>query len=784
MTTAESEADWGAAAARYADRLRGALAMARGAIALAGHPRAEAPMSAVARLRALAEPLERQLHRLEEGEFRVAVVGLEKAGKSTFLNAWLGRDLLPNDSARCTFAPTKIVAVEDPAEQRLEIDPLSPEEFRSRRADLETAAAQGSEEGLRARADLEAMDRHAESLRAVVERGPQSIPFRALDEIASPLRASAADARQAHAIKEVRLFTSELGKTGGLAFHDLPGLNSGLAKHVEESRGLLADCDAVILVQRSSTPSIEASEQRLIAFMREGDRTVGLGSKLFVFLGRIDQEGSERSLADNRAIAARDWHARCRLAPDRIIPGSAAAHLTLLGVAGDGLAKNAGSADKLLANLRHATGTVDDRESLLEAAGIGAIQARVERFLRHERVELLMRRCDGPIDEIAEAAAGLLARVRERFPEDAELARRQFEEERLIQFSRWWGPAWERIQAEVNRHYEREVIRRAPDLGAQPQALVELRQRYEAAIVEGLDRLPALGEGRRDTIFDTGPVFDSTRANLDWRRELHREIAALLDDVARALALELEDEAAAFLGRMTDLLWGATRVRRELARSMDGVRQTLEHGLRALFLRFARPVAEALIRGPHGSETRAGIVARLGPDIDLLDHSYEGDDPAYRSLRKYLTQPRRPAESANGARDPEAPARPASGRRGSSNRAEQSADASAQQSPAERRDDLVREVRDDLSALREYLLRAVFPAAGFAPFCEQELGRLRDRFLELEGTWRGVAQNEWLQGNPNLLRELPPELRDETFPTDLYELLHDLKAIVRSHDAA
>ena len=50
------------------------------------------------------------LNKLKSREFTVAVVGLEKAGKSTLGNALLKRNILPEYTARCTFTTTKICA--------------------------------------------------------------------------------------------------------------------------------------------------------------------------------------------------------------------------------------------------------------------------------------------------------------------------------------------------------------------------------------------------------------------------------------------------------------------------------------------------------------------------------------------------------------------------------------------------------------------------------------------------------------------------------------------------
>ena len=52
------------------------------------------------------------LKKLEKGEFEIAVIGLEKAGKSSFSNAIMDNDVLPTADARCTYTATCIKAGE------------------------------------------------------------------------------------------------------------------------------------------------------------------------------------------------------------------------------------------------------------------------------------------------------------------------------------------------------------------------------------------------------------------------------------------------------------------------------------------------------------------------------------------------------------------------------------------------------------------------------------------------------------------------------------------------
>jgi hypothetical protein len=47
--------------------------------------------------------------RVSQSTARVSVIGLEKQGKSTFVNAWIGKQCLPSDSKRCTWASSTLV---------------------------------------------------------------------------------------------------------------------------------------------------------------------------------------------------------------------------------------------------------------------------------------------------------------------------------------------------------------------------------------------------------------------------------------------------------------------------------------------------------------------------------------------------------------------------------------------------------------------------------------------------------------------------------------------------
>ena len=233
--------DWKTASSYYEARLTDALNIQRYAINLANLPQAEVPVKLKEILLQELYPIRRQLERLKKREFRIAVVGLEKAGKSTFINAWLECDLLPAKGGRCTFTTTQIYSVQSESEQRLEVQAKSEDQFNKLLKELEIANAQE---------DINTIRNNETTLLEVIREGNRTFQFTRLEDIRDSLEKYVADERYAHAVLEARLYTSKLAQAEGIVFYDVPGLDSGLAKHVDEAKEMLSDCDAVILVQR------------------------------------------------------------------------------------------------------------------------------------------------------------------------------------------------------------------------------------------------------------------------------------------------------------------------------------------------------------------------------------------------------------------------------------------------------------------------------------------------------------------------------------------------------
>jgi hypothetical protein len=758
--------DWKTASSYYETRLTDALNIQRHAVNLANLPQAEVPEKLKQILLQEAQPARRQLERLKKREFRIAVVGLEKAGKSTFVNAWLECDLLPAKGARCTFTTTQIYSVEHESEQRLEIKVKTEEQFINLSNELRTSNEKNAKQ------DLRTIEENDVTLQQVIIEGNRTFPFTRLEDIREPLKKYVADEKYAHAVLEARLYTNKLAQAEGIVFYDVPGLDSGLAKHVDEAQEMLSDCDAVILVQRFT--SLREKELEIIKFTEQGDKNVTVADKLFVFLSRIDSLGSAEAMKTHIQEAAQDWLKRANLPNHRIISGSAGAYLLLNNIAGEQTKLEIGDTHIIQSHLQRLTG-IDDVEILkTEATGIPVIKEKIFDYINTERVAILRKRCEASLNTIISTSEEIYRLVSKNHPENPEQAKLFAENNQRVLFAEWWNQKWLIIKADLQKYYDAYIINKALDnLTANSLTQIEkFREGYLEIVDQEMQKLREETFKKKDTIFlaNSNPEFDRMKANFAWREDLYNDISRLLSNIARQLALELQNESLNLVAYMTSLLWGSDQVKaRLIENSEDYFLAKLENSLSVLFLRFARPVAEALIRGPVNSDTRNKIIKSLGVDIEIVDNYYSGKEPAYSLLKRYVKygadllfnlEVRQQVLGITGIVTGIATA-------AINNEIPQQA--------------VIFEVENDINAFEEYLKFAIFNAASFESYCIQELKGLVDSFREKEGTWTGVALNEWLQGNPLLLAEIPNNLKSQESNLEVSERLRQLSIALKSN---
>lgn len=297
---------------------------------------------------------EKLYKKLDKNEFEIAIVGLEKAGKSTFGNALMENRILPDADERCTYTSTCIRYGQDCAVVRF---------FNSREMDevlrgyLQTlgvenvdtytyqALSKGEYLALFSKLDQRDKDRYENTVHQDVLNlldnkteilsqyiGQPDRIFEGEDLYQEDFKAYIVSPKVAVAVKEVSIESSRLGKLQNAVIYDVPGFDSPTSMHLEQTKERMKEADAIMLIASAEKPSFTAPALNMFQEVVDEDN-VSLGDKLFIFGNRADAANTLGKNIQTLKNEAQRWKllSEAQLV-ERLIIGSAKAHLQKLGI--------------------------------------------------------------------------------------------------------------------------------------------------------------------------------------------------------------------------------------------------------------------------------------------------------------------------------------------------------------------------------------------------------------------------------------------------------------------
>lgn len=684
--------------------------------------------------------LNRQLERLRANRFEVAVIGLEKAGKSALLNAWLGQEILPSARERCTFTSTEIWSAQTEQDQLVAIEYYTREEIatlQKQRQDALAGALLSDKEKKEIQEDFNDTEKNLNQIYEFTKKGSFKQPFLDIGEISDLLQSAIFKNRaQALAIKRIQLKTVRLRSDRDIIFHDVPGFNSGILMHAEQAVDRLRNCDAIIYAKEMKQPSITGPEKEMLLVADAEDPSLRVSDKVFVVLTQADAMDDQIDFRDTLAKHKTFW---ANVPERRLLPVCARSHLVEFGIPSDDTLRRSKSAD--------------DKNKLKKLGipdGVNALKEAVNFYIDHERTGVLQKRCDSLVNATRQLATEILGKLEPIYGTVAENDR---QEDDLLgkEFNQWWGREWQRIKKDFDVWYAESIQGRseADALGAEHAELAALRSAYDQKIEALLSNLITAQPEELKRIYTAGGTLsmpDPREGNYKIREELFREIqkkfeTELTDQLAQALQALIDG----IVRKIQELLWETEEVRRVLLHSHldEGIEQArIRHGFQVLFLRFGRVAVEAFIAKPLQARDR--LLHERAAEIKTLEAFYQGADKTKQEggLTHYLRY------GLWAVLNKTVPA----GR--SRNAAKAVADALITEAVAPVKElekageptnfeQVVEEINGDLAALQDYLKNSVFYAAGFITYCNQELERIRNRFKELEDNerqWIGIIR--------------------------------------------
>ena len=235
--------------------------------------------------------------RISKKYYEIAVMGLEKAGKTSFVNALLGQQLLPTMRERCTYIPTEIRSCSS-NDERIEIVYLTTFEYDSNLREVEAKCREierlvpnvnrgrafnpekNDEEDfedafdttrdLKTKSDdlvsssINWQDEYKEIIslekasREFLDRGKKVIFKRENPtDFEDLINETVSDPKIARAVKTVVIYTSNL-KLGteecDVVLYDVPGYDSTTIMHKKQSKENAQKADAIIFVKKFESP--------------------------------------------------------------------------------------------------------------------------------------------------------------------------------------------------------------------------------------------------------------------------------------------------------------------------------------------------------------------------------------------------------------------------------------------------------------------------------------------------------------------------------------------------
>ncbi|NOS87593.1 MAG: hypothetical protein HOP34_03475 [Methylococcaceae bacterium] len=727
--------------------------------------------------------LNRQLERLHANRFEVAVIGLEKAGKSALLNAWLGQEILPSARERCTFTSTEIWSAQTEQDQLLFIQYYSKEEITKLQKQRQDALAGtlGDKERKEIQEDFDDTEKN---LNAILEFAKQkngyTQPFIDISEINEQLQSAIFTNRaQSLAIKRIQLKTVRLRSDRDIIFHDVPGFNSGIQMHSEQAIDRLKACDAIIYAKEMKQPSITGPEKEILLIADAEDPSLKVSDKIFVVLTQADAFDDPIDFKETLAKHRNYWPA---VPERRMIPVCARAHLVEFGIPSEDTLRRTKSAD--------------DKTKLKKLGindGILPLKETVNHYIDHERAEALQTRCDALVNAFRYLTIDVLGKLE---PLYGELTDTEMEEDDLLgkEFNQWWGREWQRIKKDFDVWYAESIQGReeADALGAEHQELAALHAAYDAKIDALLSNLTTGQLDELKRIYTAGRTIsmpDPREGNYKIREELFREIQQkfeneLTDQLAQSLQVLIDQ----IVQKTQALLWETVDVRKSLLNSDESIEQArIRHGFQVLFLRFGRVAVEAFIAKPL--QARERLLHERSAEIKTLEAFYQGTDMSKQDVTHYLRYGLWAAKAAAPTTSTRAKAalktaigqevvniignEPASTKK--------SAEEQEKLPEPSNFEQVVEEINADLAALKDYLKNSVFYAAGFVTYCNQELERIRNRFKEMEDNdrqWIGIIRTAVkYEKNPNIPYNIAHSRRDFRMRRELAIELKEVREV-------
>lgn len=291
-------------------------------------------------------------NKLVKNTFEIAIVGLEKAGKSSFGNALIKADVLPSKSERCTFTSTQLEysiedeavvefyskiefnelfagmlkAVEYPEAEKISFESLTIDQIEDYFVKLQNSNPNVYKIHTgRTEEDIKDIIKGKDKIARLLDR-PVMI-FNKEHLKTTDFTKFIIDPTLSRAVKKVRIKSSQLKEMENCIIYDVPGFDSPTKIHEDQTLERLREADAIILVTNvGRNPNLRGTELQILLRNCDADG-IQLKDKLFIYGNQIDTVNNIEDARKNAKVLQLDAAKYDIAKKGRIVIGSALAYL-------------------------------------------------------------------------------------------------------------------------------------------------------------------------------------------------------------------------------------------------------------------------------------------------------------------------------------------------------------------------------------------------------------------------------------------------------------------------
>ena len=581
------------------------------------------------------------LKKLQSREFTVAIVGLEKAGKSTLGNALIKSMVLPEYAERCTYTTTEIRSGDtDVAEvyfysreefnknfKRMLNDVKYPdavdffnmtfEAFNRYWKAVETDPDQRGifmiHNGTTAE-DIKAILEGKNKIIQLLGQAPKKFgseywtggddfnEFKVYITGMSGKNPDGSVIRQPHpyAVKNVIIRSTQLAEMSHLVLYDVPGFDSPTELHKRQTEEMLKTTDAIILVTNvGDRPNLTGTQLDMLRKGQDADG-IKLSAKAFVFGNKIDRASDAATAQNNLAALTNEAVNKYQIAlANHIIGGSARAYLEGAGLISGDVARR-----------------VIDEWQLPNGDGVAALHQKMQHYYDNDRFEVIRRRAESTLTKTKEVLENLLERY-----STGELNYTDVSAEILMDIQSRL-PQFIKDSNKITKSHTSQIVHDAPFTSA---LKVEIENIYPLSSAEFCQNL--IQDVEYSLAIDPDGIYPATTINGNVRDKLGKIFVENIVTSAARLTIERQKNLRAELVESFLKIMGAeddTPNKAELEASVNElfdkmlIKEGADCNFNALVERFVTTLIQTLISTPFAEDERLNKVqATLAELISL-----------------------------------------------------------------------------------------------------------------------------------------------------------------------